>query len=169
MGELSSTDVQDYKSILGRFCTGVTVVASIDKRQPVGFTCQSFSALSLDPPLVVLCPSKRSTTWPRIRAAERFTVSVLAADQRSVGDRFAKSGTDKFANTAWHRSPGELPVITGSLAWIECTITNEHDAGDHTVVVAAVDKLGAGAVTDPLLFFRGSYHSRADVLEASIA
>lgn len=89
-------NVRDYKTVLGHFCTGVTVVASIDDGEPTGFTCQSFSALSLEPPLVLVCVRKESATWPGIRKSGLFAVSVLAADQQSVGDRFARSGVDRF-------------------------------------------------------------------------
>lgn len=150
-------NVRDYKTVLGHFCTGVTVVASIDDGEPSGFTCQSFSALSLEPPLVLVCVRKESATWPGIRKSGLFAVSVLAADQQSVGDRFARSGVDRFAGVEWRPSPAGMPLIGGALAWVECSVVDEVDAGDHTVVVAAVTGLETGKARDPLLFFRGRY------------
>ncbi|WP_406494415.1 flavin reductase family protein [Streptomyces sp. NBC_00846] len=152
-----STNVRDYKTVLGHFCTGVTVVTSIDRGGPAGFTCQSFSALSLDPPLVLVCVRKESATWPGIRRSGLFAVSVLAADQQAIGDRFARSGVDRFAGTEWRPSPAGIPLISGALAWVECSVVDEIDAGDHNVVVAAVTGLEAGTAHDPLLFYRGRY------------
>lgn len=151
------TDTRRYRDVLGRFATGVTVISGEDAAGPLGFTCQSFASLSLEPALVMLSPQKRSTTWPRARAAGRFAVSVLAAGQRSVSDGFARSGSDKFAGVDWHRSPAGLPLIDGALAWIEAEIREEIDAGDHTIVIGEVTWLAEGDNRDPLLFFRGSY------------
>ncbi|MGC5344424.1 flavin reductase family protein [Streptomyces sp. DT24] len=167
MTNSSGADVRNYRTVLGHFCTGVTVVTSIDRGGPAGFTCQSFSALSLDPPLVLVCVRKESATWPGIRRSGRFAVSVLAADQRSIGDRFARSGIDRFAGTEWRPSPAGLPLISGALAWIECSVTDEIDAGDHTVVVAAVTGLETGTAGAPLLFHRGRY-LEFDMREAAI-
>ncbi|WP_338483099.1 flavin reductase family protein [Streptomyces sp. SCSIO 75703] len=166
MTHSSGTDVREYKAVLGHFCTGVTVVTSIDRGAPAGFTCQSFSALSLDPPLVLVCVRKESATWPAVRRSGRFAVSVLAAHQQAVGDRFARSGVDRFAGVDWRPSPAGMPLIDGALAWIECAVSEEIDAGDHTVVVAAVTALEAGTARDPLLFYRGRYleHDRREAV-----
>lgn len=153
--------VREYKSVLGRFCTGVTVVASMCDGIPDGFTCQSFSALSLEPPLVLVCVRKESATWPRIRRTGRFAVSVLAADQQAVGDRLARPGGNRFTDVAWRPSPGGLPLVEGALAWVECAVRDEIDAGDHLVVTAEVTALEAGSADEPLLFYRGRYLERA--------
>jgi 3-hydroxy-9,10-secoandrosta-1,3,5(10)-triene-9,17-dione monooxygenase reductase component len=87
----------DLKVVLARFCTGVTVVTGLYRGEPVGFTCHSFSSLSLDPPYVCVCPSRSSTTWPRIRESGRLCVNILAADQQTLCRKFAISGSDKFA------------------------------------------------------------------------
>src|ERR1700712_3821589 len=91
-----------FRHALGQFCTGVTVVAAISADgDPVGFACQSFAALSLDPPLVLFCPGKGSRTWPLIEAAGSFCVNVLAHEQRDVSMVFGKAGEDKFAAVDW--------------------------------------------------------------------
>jgi 3-hydroxy-9,10-secoandrosta-1,3,5(10)-triene-9,17-dione monooxygenase reductase component len=156
---LSSNRPQDYKAVLGRFCTGVTVVTALDGDTPVGFTCQSFSALSLQPPLILICPSKGSTTWPRISRAGAFAVNILAAGQEGLGRGFARSGADKFAGVEWRPSPAGLPLLPDTLAWLECSIADERDAGDHTVVIATVDELGHGPADEPLLFYRGGFRT----------
>lgn len=157
MEKLSSTNAAEYKEVLGQFCTGVTVITSIHRYEPVGFTCQSFSALAMEPPLILLCPQKHSTSWPRIRETGAFVVNVLAADQRWISNNFAKSGADKFAGVEWSTTTREMPAIDGSLAWLECKMIEEIDAGDHTIVVGAIHEFGLGKNSDPLLFHRGTY------------
>ncbi|MGW4585875.1 flavin reductase family protein [Amycolatopsis thermoflava] len=143
------------RDVLGSFCSGVVVVTAAGP-EPVGFTCQSFASLSLDPPLVTFAPGRGSRTWPRIREIGSFCVNILAADQRHLSDAFARSGTDKFAGVRW--SPSELgsPVLDGVLAWIDCELWAEYDGGDHTIVVGEVRALAA-APGEPLLFHRGAY------------
>src|SRR5690242_9498339 len=94
-----------FRQVLGHFCTGVTVVTGVDGGEPVGFACQAFAALSLDPPLVLFCPGTRSSTWRRIVRAGHFCVNVLAERQRELSRVFGTSGADKFAGVPWSPSP----------------------------------------------------------------
>lgn len=146
------------REVLGHFCSGVTVITSIDDGGPAGFTCQSFSSLSLDPPLVSFSPARTSTTWPRIRSAGTFAVSVLAAHQDALSDRFARSGTDKFAGVSWTVGLLGAPLLQGAVAWAECRLWAEYDGGDHTIVAAEVLSLEANPAAAPLAFFQGRYH-----------
>ena len=145
------------RQVLGHFCTGVTVVTSVDGAEPVGFACQSFSSLSLDPPLVLFCPSRSSTSWARIGRSGHFCVNVLAQDQQDVSSAFGKPGASKFGGLGWHRSPNGAPVLDGVLTWVDCVIETVHEAGDHDVVVGRVTELGSPRDAAPLLFYRGSY------------
>jgi flavin reductase (DIM6/NTAB) family NADH-FMN oxidoreductase RutF len=145
------------RDVLGHFASGVTVVTAETEDGPIGFTCQSFSSLSLDPPLVVFAPARTSQTWPRLREFGRFCVNVLAEDQSDVSARFARSGTDKFAGVTWRSSPHGAPVLDGVVAWIDCRLWAEYDGGDHTLVAARVLDLGADPDRRPLLFHRGAY------------
>jgi len=148
------------RDVLGHFATGVVVVTA---REPdgtlLGFTCQSFASLSLDPPLVSFAPARSSSTWPRIREVGTFCVNVLAADHRELSAGFARSGAsvDKFAGVRWCPAPSGAPVLEGVSAWIDCTLRAEHDGGDHTIVVGHVRDLGSDPTTLPLLFYRGAY------------
>ena len=120
----------------GRFATGVTVVAGIEDGQPVGFTCQSFVSLSVDPPFVAVAPARTSTSWPRIARAGSFCVNVLGDHQEELCRGFAVSGGDKFDGVAWHPAPVTgSPVIEGSLAWVDCEVELVHDAGDHELII----------------------------------
>ncbi len=89
------------REVLGHFATGVTIVTAMEGVEPVGFTCQAFTSLSLDPPLVALAPGKSSTSWPRIAAAGSFCVNILADDQEALSRDFAVSGGDKFTGVGW--------------------------------------------------------------------
>ncbi|AHH20657.1 flavin reductase-like protein [Nocardia nova SH22a] len=146
-----------FKSVLGRFCTGVTVITALAEGQPVGFSCQSFSSLSLDPPAVAFFPARTSTSWPRIRAAGRFCVNILAHDQAEICRALARSGTDKFAGVDWVVSGNGAPRLDGALASIDCELDREIDGGDHTIVIARVTALSEHSEQPPLLFYRAGF------------
>jgi 3-hydroxy-9,10-secoandrosta-1,3,5(10)-triene-9,17-dione monooxygenase reductase component len=154
-------DATEFRSVLSHFCSGVTVVAGVDGDGPIGLTCQSFSSLSLDPPLVLICPSLSSTSWPRIAASGAFCVSVLALDQEDLAWNFANSGGDKFRGVPWSPAPSGSPVLDRALAWIDCQIEKVYEGGDHIVVMGRVLALRADGDRLPLLFFRGA-HPRLD-------
>jgi len=146
-----------FRQVLGHFCTGVTVITTLDEDGPAGFACQSFAALSLDPPLVLFCPSRASATWPRIARAGHFCANVLAAGQEKVARVFGTSGADKFAEVSWSPSPSGAPILAGALTWVGCTVEAVHEAGDHYVALGRVTDLGVCGSERPLLFYRGRY------------
>ena len=152
-----AVDCARFRQVLGHFPTGVCVVAATTDDGPVGMAIGSFFSISLDPPLVGFCAGKGSSTWPKIRDAGAYCVSVLAADQEEVSRVFASSGIDKFAGLGWDRSPLGAPRIQGALAWIDCQLDVAHDAGDHEIAVGAVHDLGVAQEGGPLVFFRGGY------------
>ncbi|MEV2250992.1 flavin reductase family protein [Streptomyces sp. NPDC050147] len=159
--ERAPLDAGEFRRVLGNFATGVTVVtspASEGDDGPAGFACQSFSSLSLDPPLVSFMVARTSTTWPRIARAGVFCVNVLGADQGALCRGFAVSGADKFAGVEFDAAPVTgSPRLTGAPAWIDCTIQAVHTGGDHLIVVGRVDALGATEDGEPLLFHRGTF------------
>jgi 3-hydroxy-9,10-secoandrosta-1,3,5(10)-triene-9,17-dione monooxygenase reductase component len=149
-----------FRQVLGHFCTGVTVITALVDGAAAGFACQSFAAVSLEPPLVLFCPSRTSVTWPRIEQAGHFCANVLADGQRKLSRRFATSaatGADKFADVGWSPSSSGAPVLDGALTWAGCTLEAVHEAGDHFVVIGRVTELGECAAVAPLLFYRGRY------------
>ena len=150
-------DPRVLRDVLGHFASGVTVVTAVTDDGPIGFTCQSFSSLSLDPPLVVFAPSRTSRTWPRLREIGQFCINVLAEGQDDVSQNFARSAADKFAGVRWTPSAHGSPVLDGVVAWIDGALTAEYDGGDHTLAVARVLDLGAEPGRRPLLFHRGEY------------
>lgn len=156
-------DERRFKEALSRFATGVTIVAGMEDGSPVGFTCQSFMSVSMDPPYVAVAPARTSTTWPRIARAGSFCVNVLAEGQQSLSAGFARSGGDKFAGVSWEPAPVTgAPVIDGSLAWIDCRVELVHEAGDHELILGRVLDLGVYDGS-PLLFYRSGFATLTDL------
>lgn len=157
MAEQRVLDETRFREVLGHYPTGVVVVTACDADgQPAGMTIGSFSSVSLDPPLIAYLPTRSSRTFERIRAAETFCVNILAADQEDVCRRFA-SGPHDFRGTAWTRSPGGAPILSGTVGWIECTPYDVSDAGDHHLVLGRVTAMAVSRPVQPLLFFQGGY------------
>ena len=146
-----------FRQVLGHFCTGVAVITTADAAGPAGFTCQSFAAVSLDPPLVLFCPSRSSSTWRRIEQAGHFCANVLADEQRELARVFAGSGPGKFDGVGWSPVPSGAPLLDGAVAWVAADVDTVHEAGDHYVVIGRVTGLGALRAGPPLLFYRGRY------------
>ncbi|WP_040535269.1 flavin reductase family protein [Gordonia namibiensis] len=151
-------DGASMRHVLGHFATGVVAITGIhpDSGEPVGLAANSFTSVSLDPPLVAFCVGLTSTSWPLVRAAGRFTINILADSQEAVCRRLASPGADKFRDVDWTPAPSGAPVLTGALAWIDAELDAEHAAGDHTIVVARAHHLRASD-QEPLLFYRGGY------------
>jgi len=154
-----TVDEARFRQVLGHFATGVTVVTGADDGGPTGLSVNSFTSVSLDPPLIAFAVNRSSATWPRIRASGRFTVNILAADQEAVSRTFATKGRagDRFDGLGWHPSPTGSPIVEGALAWIDATVEAEHDAGDHVMVIGRVSGLEVAREGPPLVFYRGGY------------
>ena len=138
---------------MSRFASGVTVVSGMEGDEPVGFTCQSFISLSVDPPFVAVAPARTSTSWPRIARAGSFCVNVLS-DHQEDWPRPSPSpgGPSSKASTGRPAPVTGSPLIEGSLAWVDCRVELVHDAGDHELIIGKVLELGNGEGS-PLLFF----------------
>ena len=152
-------EAERYRQVLGHLPTGVTVVTANGADAPLAMSANSVTSVSLEPPLILFCPAKSSTTWPGIRDSGRFCVNVFAAHHEEASRRFSARGVDRFAGVKWHPR-GSGPALDDAVAWIECTIDAVHEAGDHLIVVGAVDELDMrDADVEPLVFFRGRYGS----------
>lgn len=147
---------EEFRRTLGHLPTGVTVIAAAGAAGPVGMAANSVTSVSLDPPLVLFCPAKSSDTWPAIREVGRFCINVVADHGEELTRRFARKGADRFEGVRWHRRTAG-PGLDDAVAWIDCALREEHDAGDHTIAVAAVTALATAESSEPLLFLRGSY------------
>lgn len=146
------------RHVFGHYATGVVVLAALAEGRPHGLAANSFTSVSLDPPLVSFCAAASSTTWPRLRSAGAFSVSVLAEHQEEVCRTFARKGADRFAGLSWTTTAGGLPAVQDALAVLDCQIEAVHPAGDHELVLGRVRACEVGpASSRPLLFFRGAY------------
>ena len=154
-------DQRSFRDALGAYPTGVTVITALDAGRPLGMTANSFASLSLDPPLVLWSPAKRSARCAAFVAAERFTIHVLASDQRDLAQGFAASGRDPFAEVAWQPGPGGVPELPDCAAVLRCARHATFPGGDHELVSGRVESLSHDADHAPLVFHRGDYPSLA--------
>lgn len=153
-------DPLKYRAVLGHFATGVTIITGIFASRPIGFTIGSFTSVSLDPPLVGFLPMVASERWQEIRQTGAFCVNVLAADQAALCWNFSKiTVAEPFEGVDWRPAPGTgSPIVEGSVAWIDCTIDQVVEAGDHHFVMGLIqefDHAEADADPAPLLFYKG--------------
>jgi 3-hydroxy-9,10-secoandrosta-1,3,5(10)-triene-9,17-dione monooxygenase reductase component len=155
-------DQRSFREVLGRYPTGVVIIAANTPDGPVGMAVNSFTSVSLDPPLVSFCPMRTSGTWASIRPVGGFAVSTLGADHAEVSRLFARKGADKFAEHPWALSPAGHPVVPGCLGWIDASVEWVAPTGDHELVVARALQWSEPADGRPLVFFGGGYHSLAE-------
>lgn len=154
----TGSDPRTLRDALGCFATGVTVVTCLDSQgKPVGLTANSFTSVSLDPPLLLVCIAKAAASAEAMIGASHFAVNVLQTGQQPASIRFATRQEDRFGLNDW--SPGEYgaPVLEKSLGVFECAGHGVHDGGDHHMLIGRVVKARFDASLDPLLYFRGSY------------
>ncbi|MRG94736.1 flavin reductase family protein [Polyangium spumosum] len=156
-----SLSAAELRRVLGQFATGVTVVTTRHEGVPQGMTANSFTSVSLEPPLVLFCADKRARSGTIVGAARCFAVNVLAEDQRHLSDLFAGKGTDA-ERSALLAEIGQTavtgaPVLPGSLGWLDCRLERAIDAGDHVVFLGEVVAASTGDPSAPLLYFRGAY------------
>ncbi|MFC6882503.1 MULTISPECIES: flavin reductase family protein [Actinomadura] len=147
----------EFRRALGEFATGVTVITAADAEGPVGFACQSFASVSLDPPLVLFCAGHSGRSWPRIRAVGQFCVNVLGEHQDDLCRRFGSSNGEKFDGLAWETSRWGTPALPGVLLRVHAEVDAVHVAGDHDVVIGRVLELETETGPAPLVFFRGGF------------
>lgn len=147
----------DYKQALGRFVSGVTVVAVEFGGQVHGMTASAFLSVSLDPPLVLVSVARSAKMHALMPAAGRFAVSILSAGQQALSSHFAGYGD---AEVSWERGAAESPVVLGCLGWVDCLLDAAHDAGDHTLYLGRVQRVG-WAEAEPLTYYRGKYRGLA--------
>lgn len=151
-------DARHYRDVMGAFPSGVTIITAQGLAGPVGFTCQSFYSVSIDPPLVSFSVARTSKTIPHVRLDGRVVINVLGAGQQQLSAQFARSGSDKWQGVSW--SPADsngAPVLDGVAAWVAGEIEREIEAGDHFIFLVRVSALQAESAVDPLVFHRGSY------------
>jgi flavin reductase (DIM6/NTAB) family NADH-FMN oxidoreductase RutF/DNA-binding IclR family transcriptional regulator len=153
--------VGHFRQVLGQYPTGVVVVTALSgEGAPIGMTVGSFTSVSLDPPLVAFLPDRNSSSWRALReSGKHFCINILSNDQEDVCRHVAVRKQNKFEDIDWHLSPGGLPIIDGCVAYVDCSVEDVFEAGDHQIVLGRVRHLDIENPADPLLFFRGGYGS----------
>jgi flavin reductase (DIM6/NTAB) family NADH-FMN oxidoreductase RutF len=148
---------QQLRQAFGSFATGVTVVTTVDDDgQPVGFTANSFTSVSMDPPLLLVCLAKTSSNLAHFNGKSQFAVNILSETQKNISGRFASRIPDRFADTAWRKGPLGSPIIDDTVAWFECAPHDQVDAGDHIILIGRIEKFSA-TEQRPLAYLRGHY------------
>ena len=161
-------DTGAFRRALGCFVTGVTIVTArgADGRAH-GFTANSFTSVSLDPPLVLVCVGHETQSLEIYRQCPQFAVNVLGSSQRAISNRFATERPDRFAGVRWREGMHRLPILEGCIAALECAVWQRIEAGDHMILVGRV--LGCeDSPEPPLAFWRGSYRSLAVHRDGSV-
>ncbi|MFZ2177375.1 MAG: flavin reductase family protein [Rhodococcus sp. (in: high G+C Gram-positive bacteria)] len=153
----STPTPDEMRRVLGHFASGVTVVTGLTDETPVGFTCQSFASVSLEPPLILFCADHRGRAWPLIRKSGRFSINVLREDQTDICFRFGSSRGLKFDGLDWEESRWGTPMIPDVLMRVHADVESVHAAGDHDVVIGRVLELEAVCAERPMVFFRGGF------------
>jgi flavin reductase (DIM6/NTAB) family NADH-FMN oxidoreductase RutF len=154
----TGSDPRTLRDALGCFATGVTVVTCLNQDgEPVGLTANSFTSLSLDPPLLLVCVAKLAASAEPLSKALHFAVNVLQTQQQPASITFSTRVEDRFGCTAWSMGEHGVPVLLDSLSVFECSRHAVHDGGDHFILVGEVKKATFEQGLDPLLYFRGSY------------
>lgn len=154
-------DPRRLRDAFGCFTTGVTVITAFDAdHRPVGLTANSFTSVSLDPPLILFCLDRRSRRAPVFQATDRFAVNVLHAGQETLSTRFARGAVEKdhLADIAWTAGEG-APMLSDAMAVFTCARHAVHDGGDHLIIIGRVLALSAAPDQDPLVYFQGRYRS----------
>ncbi|MFG1297337.1 flavin reductase family protein [Xanthobacter variabilis] len=156
-------DPRELRNALGRFATGIAVVMAGDDEGLMGVTVNSFSAVSLDPPLILFCMARKLLSLSRFEKVDAYSVNILLEDQQDVSNRFATAGEDKFAGTSWEHGPSGAPRLMPAHAVFECVPYAHYDGGDHVIFVGRVVHMHAEGEEAPLLYYRGRYRVLATV------
>jgi 3-hydroxy-9,10-secoandrosta-1,3,5(10)-triene-9,17-dione monooxygenase reductase component len=150
---------RDFRNALGSFATGVTIITALKKNgQKIGMTANSFNSVSLTPPLILWSIGKNTNCFDDFIKADAFAVHILAEDQQDLSNRFATSGIDRFANLKCSEGLSGVPILPHYSACFECKTAKQYDGGDHIIITGEVIEFSDNQL-NPLLFYRGNYHS----------
>jgi len=157
-----SVSITDFRTAIGNFATGVTVVATMDGERPQGITVNALTSVSLDPPLVMIALDRRRFIVPALEATGRYSVNILTEDQQALSDCFAGAavtpGRDDFCGASWHMGVTGVPLLDGTAAAIECTVVNRFEVGDHLLYAGRAEATElTGQAAPPLLYLRRRY------------
>lgn len=157
---------RSLRDLMGRFATGVSVVAARQGPLLAGMTANAIASISVDPPIMMASISRRAETHGAIIGSHAFAISVLSRDQRAVADCFAQPTTadklKRFCDAEWHEAETGSPILEGALAYFDCRLTARHDGGDHTVFLGEIVAAGFREDAEPLLWYASAYREMAE-------
>ena len=157
-----SFDEHDFRHCMGCFATGVTVVSSLKKENPIGITINSFASLSLAPPQILFCLEKKSSNIDVFIQGNKFNVNILAENQGYISKHFASSEDKSFGDILFNVNEHKIPIIEGVIAVVECEIEAIHYSGDHIIIIGGVNSLTKKSDAKPLIYFHGNYAKLKD-------
>ncbi len=156
-------DPSQFRNVLSRFATGITVVTGvIPGGKATGVTVNSFSSISMDPPLVMVCLDKRTKSLEAFTEGDCFAIHILGSHQKEVSNRFATVGEDKLVGVEYEEWEGCCPVLRDCLAVLKCHREAVHDAGDHLIVIGRIREMEEGGDREPLLYYRSGYRGMGE-------
>jgi flavin reductase (DIM6/NTAB) family NADH-FMN oxidoreductase RutF len=157
---------REMRAMMGRFATGVTVVAARHGPLLAGMTANAIASVSVDPPLMMASISRRAETHVAIVGAHAFAVSVLSREQRTLAECFAQPTTaaklKAFCDADWHEAETGSPILEGALAYFDCRLSARHDGGDHTIFIGEIVAAGYRTDAEPLLWYASGYRELAE-------
>lgn len=155
-------DRNELRRVMGHFATGVTVITTISKDgRAFGLTANAFTSVSLDPPLLLISVDKKAESYACFEQSGVFTVNILSDDQETLSRKFAVSGGNKFEGVAYHTGANGVPILEGTVAYVECKLFATYDGGDHTLYLGEIEQAETRE-GKPLLFYRGGYRALSD-------
>lgn len=155
-----SVSAELFRNTLAKFCTGVTIVTTKNQDGLHGLTVNSFTSVSLDPPLILICIQKNGSSHSTLSRSETFVVNILSAEQKELSDRFANSALDseeRFRGLNFRISENGVPILAGNLGHLECRVVNQFEGGDHTIFIGQVENGDFSKGRQPLLFYESGY------------
>jgi len=159
-------DPRALRNAFGTFMTGVTVVTAHDENgDPLGFTANSFTSVSIDPPLILVCLANSSQNYDALVNASGFAVNILSETQIDVSNTFARPVEDRFASVSWRKGPKGAPILDGSSAWFDCGMHSTVEAGDHVILIGEVAAFDQ-TTTPGLGYARGAYITPSTAADA---
>lgn len=154
---MTDFDPRALRNAFGTFLTGVTVVTAQDTAgQPIGFTANSFSSVSLDPPLVSVCLANTSSNFSTFAETKGFAINILSEAQIDISNTFARPAQDRFATVDWQTGPNGAPILAGVSAWFDCAMFKTVEAGDHLILIGRVEAFDQ-TIAPGLGYARGAY------------
>ncbi|PKO42944.1 MAG: flavin reductase [Betaproteobacteria bacterium HGW-Betaproteobacteria-3] len=151
---------QEFRTALGTFATGVTIVtARSDRGDLIGLTANSFNSVSLDPPLVLWSLARAAGSMPVLSAGSHYAINILAADQKALAERFATKGAERWSGVTFTQGQSGAPILTGAMASFECFNRSQYEEGDHVIFVGEVERCHHRPDASPLLFHGGRFYT----------